>query len=63
MMMQLALSKQALKTLAALDPKQFKQVASAIFKLLSQPLPHDIIAMKGSMHGERRLDVGAYRGV
>lgn len=58
--MLLAMTKQAQKALAELDAKQYRQVGSAIFGLLSNPAPHDSRPMKGARHGECRVDVGEY---
>lgn len=59
--MKLAITKEADRVLAALQAKQFKQVAVAMLGLLQNPLPHDSASLKGAMHGERRVDVGEYR--
>jgi mRNA interferase RelE/StbE len=51
-------AKKALKDLAA---KQYKQVGSAIFNLLTNAEPHDSASLKGAKNGERRIDVGEHR--
>jgi len=60
-MKQLQITKQALKFLKELDAKQHKQVASAVFGLLANSVPHDSSQLKGVETGDRRLDVGEYR--
>jgi mRNA interferase RelE/StbE len=57
----LKITKQALKFLEGLDAKQYKQVGSTIFSLLSNPEPHDSSMLKGATKGERRVDIGEYR--
>jgi mRNA interferase RelE/StbE len=59
--MMLSMTKQAQKALAELDAKQYRQVGSAVFGLLSNPAPHDSRPMKGAQRGECRVDVGEYR--
>jgi mRNA interferase RelE/StbE len=59
--MNLTMSKQALKTCASLDARQYRQVVSAVLNLLINPEPHDSEALRGARRGERRLDVGEYR--
>lgn len=44
-----------------LQAKQFKQIGTAISKLLKDPTPHDSAGLKGAKNGERRVDVGEYR--
>lgn len=60
-MNKLAITKTADKALSGLDAKQYKQVGKTIFKLLSDPEPHDSQPLKGAERGERRVDVGEYR--
>jgi len=60
-MMKLAISSEADKFLRALQSKQYRQVGQAVFNLLSNPIPHDSIVLKGAKRGERRLDIGEYR--
>jgi len=48
-----------LKRLEKLPPKQYKQVAKAVFGLSINPFPHDSIQLGKS--GRRRQDVGEYR--
>lgn len=59
--MNLKPTKQALKAISKLDAKQYRQVVSSIFGLLSNPEPHDSQKLRGATRGERRLDVGEYR--
>ncbi len=59
--MKLSITKQALKAIAGLDAKQYKQVGSTIFGLFNNTEPHDSKALKGAEHSERRVDVGEYR--
>ncbi len=59
--MKLNLTKKAKTFLEKLPPKQFKQVANTIFKLMSNPEPHDSKKLKG--HPLRRVDIGEYRVV
>lgn len=60
-MRKLAITHDADKVLKTLQAKQYKQVASTIFRLLDDPLPHDSESLKGAKNGERRVDVGEYR--
>lgn len=60
-MLKIAITNDADKSLSGLQAKQFKQVASAIFRLLRNPEPHDSVQLKGATRGERRVDVGEYR--
>lgn len=60
-MKNLAITKRADKSLSDLDAKQYKQVGKTIFKLLSDPEPHDSQPLKGAESGERRVDAGEYR--
>jgi len=55
------MTKQALKFLAGLDAKQYKQVGTTVFSLLNNPEPHDSSQLQGATRGERRVDVGEYR--
>jgi len=57
----LAMTKQALKAAKKLDAKQFRQVVTAVLNLLDDPEPHDSQLLKGASRGERRIDVGEYR--
>lgn len=59
--MMLSMTKQAQKALSELDAKQYRQVGSLIFGLLSNPQPHDSQPLKGAPRGERRVDAGEYR--
>ena len=58
-MLKLNLTRQALRFLDQLPPKQFRQVARKIFSLMKDPLPPDSIEMKG--YPFRRTDTGEYR--
>lgn len=58
--MNLKITKKAIKFCESLNPKQYKQVHSTIFGLLSNPTPHDSQQMRGGS-GERRVDIGEYR--
>ena len=58
-MLKLDISHDCLKFLSTLDPKQFRQVATALFRLLHHPEPHDSAPLKGSPF--RRVDIGEYR--
>lgn len=55
----LAIDRTALKELADLPAKQYRQVVSAIFDLLKEPQPHFSKALSGSSY--LRLAVGEYR--
>jgi mRNA interferase RelE/StbE len=55
------IANKARKFLSGLPAQQYKQLASAILDLLTDPSPHDSMALKGSSRGERRVDVGEYR--
>ncbi|MEI6429915.1 MAG: type II toxin-antitoxin system RelE/ParE family toxin [Pseudanabaena sp. ELA607] len=56
----LQISRDAKKSLAELQPKQFKQIATKIFALLDNPQPQDCKALKGYAGGYR-VDAGEYR--
>jgi len=56
----LQLARDAKKSLAELQPKQFKQIATKIFALLDNPQPQDCKALKGYTGGYR-VDSGEYR--
>jgi mRNA interferase RelE/StbE len=56
----LQLGRDAKKSLADLQPKQFKQIATKIFALLDNPQPQDCKALKGYPNGYR-VDSGEYR--
>jgi len=45
------LARDAKKSLAELQPKQFKQIATKIFALLDNPQPQDCKALKGYAEG------------
>ena len=59
--MKLLLSKRAKDFLDTLPPKQFRQVVLTVFRLLSEPYPHDAKPLKGYPY--HRVDVGEYRVV
>ena len=58
-MLKLDLSKQSLKFVHDLPPKQFRQVLNKILELMSNPYPLDSIKLKGSPY--KRTDIGEYR--
>jgi mRNA interferase RelE/StbE len=58
-MLKLDLTKQSLKFLSSLPPKQFRQVVNKIFGLMADPVPGDSIRMEGYPY--RRADIGEYR--
>jgi mRNA interferase RelE/StbE len=49
----------SLKFLRTLDPRQFRQVVTALFRLLQDPEPHDSASLTGFPF--RRVDIGEYR--
>lgn len=59
--MKLLLSKAARDFLDTLPPKRFRQVVTTIFRLLSEPYPHDSKQLKGYPY--HRVDIGEYRVV
>lgn len=59
----LKVSRRAGRFITTLPAKQYKQVVSALFALLSNPQPHDSKILKGSQDNNRRIDVGEYRVV
>lgn len=60
-MLKLLPSKQAGRFVEKLPPKQYKQVVSAVWRLLADPEPHDSKPLRGSARDNRRVDVGEYR--
>lgn len=58
-MLKLDITHDCLKFLRTLDPKQFRQVVTALFHLLPTPEPHDSAPLAGSPF--RRVDIGEYR--
>jgi mRNA interferase RelE/StbE len=58
-MRKLALEKAVVKDLLELPPKQYRQVVSAVFDLLTEPQPHYAKALRGSPYV--RIAVGEYR--
>lgn len=59
--MKLLLSRAARGFLDTLPPKQFRQVVTTVFRLLSEPYPHDSKQLKGYPY--HRVDIGEYRVV
>jgi len=57
--LKLDITHDCLKFLRTLDPKQFRQVVTALFGLLRTPEPHDSALLTGSPF--RRVDIGEYR--
>jgi len=57
--LKLDLTHDCLKFLRTLDPRQFRQVVTALFRLLQEPEPHDSAALTGFPF--RRVDIGEYR--
>jgi mRNA interferase RelE/StbE len=57
--LKLDLSKQSLKFVKNLPPKQFRQVFNKILELMSDPNPIDSIKLTGSPY--IRTDIGEYR--
>lgn len=55
------LSRDALKFLRNLPPKQSRQIALRIHALCHDPAPHDSKMLKGALADYRRVDVGEYR--
>jgi len=53
-------TKQAIKFVSKLPPKQYKQIVRATLSLLENPKPHDSQLLKG-YDKLRRVDVGEYR--
>ena len=49
----------SLKFLRTLDPRQFRQVVTALFRLLQDPEPHDSASLTGFPF--RRVDIGEDR--
>jgi mRNA interferase RelE/StbE len=60
-MRRLVLEKSVLKDLSPLPAKQYRQVVSAIFDLLTQPYPHYSKQLQGCPYW--RIAVGEYRVV
>ena len=58
-MLKLDLFPAALRFLQTLPPKQYRQVVSAVFRLLQTPTPQDSATVTGSPY--RRVDSGEYR--
>jgi len=60
-MKKLDLSLRAVRFLESLPTKQFRQVVTAMLRLLRDPFPHDSRQLQG--HPYHRIDVGEYRVV
>lgn len=58
-MLKLDLTRQAKKFLEDLPAKQFRQIVSKVFGLMTEPFPGDSIQMQGFPF--RRSDIGEYR--
>ena len=58
-MLKLDITHDSLKFLLTLDPRQFRQVVTALFRLLQDPEPHDSVSLSGFLF--RRVDIGEYR--
>ena len=58
-MLKLDMTHDCLKFLRTLDPRQFRQVVTALFRLLQDPEPHDSVSLSGFPF--RRVDIGEYR--
>lgn len=59
-MLMIALDSQASEFLKKLQPKQYKQVANAVFELAADPRPHDSGKLKGFENLYRKT-CGEYR--
>jgi mRNA interferase RelE/StbE len=57
--LKLDLSKQTLRFIKVLPPKQFRQVINKVLELMSEPNPTDSKKLKGSKY--KRADIGEYR--
>ena len=57
--MKLLLSNISRRFLDTLPPKQFRQVVTTVFRLLTEPYPHDSKQLKG--YSYYRVDIGEYR--
>jgi mRNA interferase RelE/StbE len=57
--LKLDLSRQSLKFIQHLPPKQFRQVLNKILELMSDPNPTDSKKLAGSPY--KRTDIGEYR--
>ena len=58
-MLKLDMTRDTDKFLRTLDPKQFRQVVTTLFRLLQEPEPHDSASLTG--YPFRRVDIGEYR--
>jgi mRNA interferase RelE/StbE len=57
--LKLDLSRDALGFIQTLDPKQYRQVVSTVFRLLQNPEPQDSSALIDYPY--QRVDIGEYR--
>jgi len=57
--LKLDLSRDALRFVQTLDPKQYRQVVGTVLRLLQNPEPQDSSALIG--YSYRRVDIGEYR--
>jgi mRNA interferase RelE/StbE len=60
-MIEISISKQAVKFLENAHPKNAKQIARKLMNLRTNPLPFDSIQLKGIYSKYRRADIGEYR--
>ena len=60
-MKKLDLALRAVRFLESLPPKHFRQVVTALLRLLRDPFPHDSLQLHG--HPSHRIDVGEDRVV
>ena len=58
-MLKLDMTRDCLRFLQTLNPKQYRQVVSTVFRLLQTPEPQDSSALTGYPY--RRVDIGEYR--
>ena len=58
-MLKLDLSRDALRFIQTLNPKQYRQVVGTVFRLLQNPEPQDSPALIGYPY--HRVDIGEYR--
>ena len=58
-MLKLDLSRDALRFIQTLNPKQYRQVAGTVFRLLQNPEPQDSSVLIGYPY--YRVDIGEYR--
>lgn len=60
-MLEIDISRQALKFLEKAQPKHAKQIARKLFELQQNPFPNDSIQLKGQYSKLHRTDIGEYR--